>query len=223
MQADISYRDLYCKTAAVTASVAGTGYLCSLMCKDQSNVPLVQGIFGALALTAGAYYYNNWHPENRMYINQNNFRKTLNNPLLFFMLQGEAFGLQRLMSQLLNGYVERKNPLYDAVEDILELKRQSDAILKESRLLLRFYSICTKNNEYCTILERQIEEIRPVIETITVALVAIKNTPEYKQAQALQVEIEKQEALDRIARAEQTQAINSFASSTSHIVIATTN
>ena len=223
MQADISYTSLYGKTAAIAGTLGGAGYLFSQLCKDKSNAPFVQGAFGALGIIAGAYYYNHWHPENRMCRNQSNFSSILHDPLLLIIAEafqgGESMEIKSLMDNLLLQYVEMRNPFYDAFQGILTLKRQGEAILNESRLLLKFYSFCNRNAEYCTILERQMEEVQPIIALATLAMVAVKNTQEYKEALALQIEIEKQEALDRIARAEQTQAINSCFPSTTHVSV----
>lgn len=215
LNAEISYKSLYAKTATITASLTAAGYLFSLLCEDKENAPYVQGIFGALGIAAGAYYYKHWNPESRMYCNQNNFTMVKNSTLLTIILNSmndsETIVTTALMNNLFIEYIDIRNPFYYAFEDIRMLKKQSEAILNESRQLLRFYSsYAYKNSDYCALLEQYIIETQLMLEVITGALLAIKNTPEYKEALALQIEIEKQESLEKMAYAQQTQAINSF-------------
>ncbi len=225
LNAEISYKNLYTETGLLTGSIVFAGYAFSQLCVYEENKPWVKGIFYALAAASGTSYYMTMRPESRMNTNKNSFKAAWNNNL--FTLIMESFKVEAPFSMVNNlmrlismYYIDARNPYYDAFEDITRLKKQYRSILEESRLLLKFYSLaCYKNDSYCTLLEEQIELSQKAIELITETLLIIKSTPEYMDAVNLQVQIEKQQAMEKMALAQQTQAFNSYRPYSSTIII----
>jgi hypothetical protein len=220
LNAEISYNKLYTETALLTGGIGAAGWFFSQMCVYKENKPWVQGIFYALAAASGTSYYMTMHPETRMNTNKNSFKSAWNSDL--FLLVMESFKssnqdaiLNNLIRQISLRYIDSRNPFYNAFEDIKSLKQQYRSVLEESRLLLNFYSSsCYNNDSYRILLEEQIDLSQKAIELVTEALLIIKNTQEYKDAVNLQVQIEKQQAMARMALAQQTQALNSYRPST---------
>jgi hypothetical protein len=213
LNAEISYEKLYAQTAAITGGIALAGYGFSKLCYCPDNKLWAQGIGCTLGALTGAAYYQWMHPETRMTSNTSSFQSAWNSSL-FELIKDHAI-TGDLMRQLSVYYIDARNPFYDAFEDILKLKTQFISIIKESKLLLTFYSLdCYKNESYAKRLELQIELSQKAIELITKVLVTIKSTPEYRDAVNLQVQIEKQKAMEMMALAQQTQAFNSYRPST---------
>jgi len=225
LNAEISYEKLYTETSLLTGGIAILGLGFSQLCVYNENKPWVQGVFCAIAAASGTSYYLSMHPETRMNTNKNSFKSAWGSNL--FAIVMESFKTldqdsitDTLMHQFSVYYIDSRNPYYKAFEDLMSLKKQYRSVLEEARRLLTFYSLdCYKNDSYRTILEENIELSQKAIELVTEALLVIKNTPEYKDAVNLQVQIEKQQAMERIALAQQTQAFNSYRPYGSTIII----
>lgn len=226
VSAEISYEKLYAQTALTTAGLGALGFGLSQLCVNQHNKPWVQGIFCCIAAASGTCYYFMMHPETRMLTNTKAFKSAWESNLFNIITKSFKFHdkkskVDALMFEISLYYLNSRNPYYNAFEDLTSLKNQYESIFNEARLLLNFYSSdCYKNGSYQDILEEQIELSKKAVEIITQSLLYIKNTPEYKDAVNLQVQIEKQQALERMALAQQTQAFNSYRPYGSTVIIA---
>ncbi|MBY0110013.1 MAG: hypothetical protein K2X90_02800 [Candidatus Babeliaceae bacterium] len=227
VNAEISYKNLYTETGLLAGTIALAGYGFSRMCFYEKNKAWVQGIFCALAGSSGAAYYMTMHPESRMNVNKKSFKSAVNSDLfnLLSILElsenySKDFIFNSLMRKISIYYVASRNPFYNAFEDMNSLKNQFKSVLDEAHLLLAFYKLdCYRNDSYRFVLEEQIELSQKAIQLITHALLFIKNTQEYKEAVNLQIQIEKQETLERIALAQQTHALTSCQPYRSTVII----
>lgn len=211
LRAEISYNSLYKETAAVAVLAVGG----SLYVSDKLELePWVRFLGVALGAWAAKAYYNAWHPENRMKSNTKNFNAMRSDYLWTVVSNAQKnndFNLSTLITALSQYYVESKDPFYRAGEDMLSLKKQCDAIIKESEALLNFYSSSLyANSEYQVTLTNQRAKAAVMRGALIIALAQLKNSQEYKDALAMRIELDKQEALARIAAAQQTQAMNSY-------------
>lgn len=208
LRAEISYNKLYAQTAAIAAVGIGTGFAVS-------EDPCVRSAFAAIGILGAASYYKAWRPENRMRCNTKNFNTMYSSELLavvFSAHKDNNFSLSAFITYLSEYYVESRNPLYRAGKDLLSLKKQCDAIVEESKTLLSFYSSCLyANSDYQETLNNHITVTILIRDAVVMALAQLKNSQEYKDALSLQIQIDQQEAMARIAAAQQTQAINSYA------------
>lgn len=182
--ADNTYLTLQSTVVGILAGgIAGT--LSTAALQSDNPFPLVVGAVAGIA--AGASYYSYYHPENRVYRLTRDYTNLANHPVVSLLVNvydhvtGQIHvDTQQVIQRLSLMYVDHRNPLYDAVQNILALKAEAHALEQEATDLSTHYQSYAIASEFLI-------SARILHSILLYVLAAIKSSPEYMKAVELQM------------------------------------